>query len=44
MSNSNYQQGQSDASKNLGQKDPNSFKSDQERKDYQAGWNAGKKK
>jgi hypothetical protein len=39
MGDKDYQQGQSDASRNQGQRDPNSFKSDQERKDYQAGWN-----
>lgn len=38
MSEHDQKQGQADANKGLGQRDPNSFKSDQERKDYQAGW------
>jgi hypothetical protein len=39
MANSDYNKGQSDKNNNMGQKDPNSFKNDKERKDYQAGWN-----
>lgn len=39
-----HEQGKSDAKANKGQKEPNSFTNDKERKDYQAGWNEGKKK
>jgi hypothetical protein len=34
--------GKNDAAQNKGQKNPNDFKSDKERKDYQAGHNKGK--
>jgi len=47
MSDNDRKQGQKDATDGKGQRDPNSFKSDQERKDYQAGWHQaqdGKKK
>lgn len=37
-----YNQGVADKNAGKGQKDPNSFSSDKERKDYQAGWNKGK--
>lgn len=37
-------QGASDAAQNKGQKNPNDFKTDAERKDYQAGYNNQKKK
>lgn len=38
------QQGASDAAQNKGQKNPNDFQSDAERKAYQAGYNNQKKK
>jgi hypothetical protein len=37
-----WNSGKSDASQNKGQKNPGDFKSDKERKDYQAGHNQGK--
>ena len=36
--------GANDKAKNQGQADPNKFKSDKERKDYQAGYNTQKQK
>ena len=38
MSDNSYKQGQSDRAAGKGQRDPNSFSNDKERKDYQAGW------
>jgi len=43
MANSTYKQGQHDANQGKGQKTPSEFKTDQERKDYQAGYNNTKK-
>lgn len=37
-------QGASDAAQNKGQKNPNDFQSDAERKAYQSGYNSQKKK
>lgn len=39
-----FNKGKKDAQDNKGQKDPNSFKTDAERKNYQAGWHKGNKK
>lgn len=39
--NDDFKQGQKDAADGKGQRDPNSFKNDDERKQYQAGWNKG---
>jgi hypothetical protein len=39
-----FNRGADDKSQNKGQVDPNKFKSDKERKDYQAGYNKQKEK